>query len=140
MQKVQHIVPIWLEMDAHPRHVPWLRSFVQTYFKGGGVDISSRDCMKAQLALVEAFDNVVEHAYPKSRKKPVLVGLYLKGKTLHMEVLDQGRGPPQKKHKLPSVMSDHGRGLFLIYRLSSRVESKRENGWHRLHMRIRLGK
>lgn len=140
MQKIRHIIPIWLELEANARHVAWLRQFVPDYFKSLGVNVSSRDCMKVTLALVEAFDNVMEHAYPKARKKPVLVGFDLKRGNLHLDVLDRGRGFPKASHHLPTLMSEGGRGLFLIYRLAKKVTSVRKNGWHHLHMRIPLGK
>ncbi len=140
MQKIRHIVPIWLEMDAQPRNVTWLREFVSSYFASLGVRISSRDRMKVTLALIEAFDNVMEHAYPRSRKKPVLVGFDVRRDRLLLDVLDRGRGIPKGAHPLPSLMSEGGRGLFLIYRLAQRVTSRRKNGWHRLHMSIPLGK
>lgn len=140
MQKIRRVIPVWLELDAHPRHVTWLRQFVPDYFRGLGIRVSSRDCMKVTLALVEAFDNVMEHAYPKSRKKPVLVGFDLRRGSLHLNVLDRGRGIPKGRHALPSLMSEGGRGLFLIYRLAKKVTSKRKDGWHHLHMRIPLEK
>lgn len=135
-----YIVPVWLELDAHPRHVAWLRRFVPNYFKSFGIKVSSRVCMKVTLALVESFDNVTEHAYPRSRKKPVLVGFDLRRGHLHLDVLDRGRGIPAGRRTLPSSMSEGGRGLFLIHHLANKVTSHRKDGWHHLHMRIPLGK
>lgn len=142
MQKIRHIIPMqmWLEMDARPHHVAWLRRFVPACFGSLGVRVSSRDCMKVTLALVEAFDNVMEHAYPKSRKKPVLVGFDVRRGCCHLDVLDRGRWIPEGRHNLPSLMSEGGRGLFLIYRLAKKVTSRRKSGWHHLHMRVPLGK
>lgn len=140
MQKIRHLIPFWFELDAHPRHIPWMRQFVPSYFKGIGVPLSSHDCMKVTLALVEAFDNVTEHAYPRKRLKPVLIGFHMKGKTLHIDVMDRGRGIPKGRHVLPSALKESGRGLYLIYRLAKKVDSHHEDGWHRLRMSITIGK
>lgn len=140
MQKIRHLIPFWVELEAHPRYIPWLRQFVPAYFKGVGVTISSRDCMKVMLALVEAFDNVMEHAYPRARHKPVLIGFHLRGKRLQVDVMDKGRGIPKGRHDLPSATKESGRGLYLIYRLAKQVQTQREDGWHRLRMTIPLGK
>lgn len=139
MPKIRHIVPVWLEMDAQPRNISWLREFVSTYFKSMGADVSSRARMKVTLALVEAFDNVMHHAYPKSRRKPVLIGLCLRGKKMHIDVLDQGKGLHRHPHDLPGSLSESGRGLYLIHRLA-KVDSGQYLGWHRLHMCIAIGK
>lgn len=140
MQKIRHLIPIWLEMDAQPQHISWLREFVSTYFKSVGVDVSSRDRMKVTLALVEAFDNVMRHAYPRKQRKPVLIGLSLKGKCMNLEILDKGRGLKLGKRVLPSAESESGRGLYLLHRLARRVESSRRKGWHHLRLSISIGK
>lgn len=139
MQKIRHLIPMWFEMDAQPRHISWLREFIPTYFKSIGVEVSSRDRMKVTLALVEAFDNVMRHAYPKLRRKPVLIGLCLRGRKLHVDVLDQGKGLLSGKYRLPAVESESGRGLYLMHRLA-KIQSARKNGWHHLHMSISIGK
>lgn len=140
MPKIRNLIPFWVELDAHPRHVSWLRQFVPAFFTGMGMPVSSRDCMKVTLALVEAFDNVLEHAYPRARRKPVLIGFCLDGKKLHVDVMDQGRGIPRGRRALPLATSESGRGLYLIHRLAGRVRSSRKKGWHRLHMTIPIGK
>lgn len=137
--KSSFAIPFWVELEAHPRHIPWLRQFVPAYFKGVGVTISSRDQMKVMLAVVEAFDNVMRHAYPRSRRKPVLIGFRMRGKRLHVDVMDQGRGITKMRHALPKATQETGRGLYLIYRLAKQVRSQREGKWHRLRMTIPLG-
>jgi anti-sigma regulatory factor (Ser/Thr protein kinase) len=96
--------------------------------------------MKVMLALVEAFDNVMTHAYPRARHKPVLIGFHVRGKRLQIDVMDKGRGISKMRHDLPGATKESGRGLYLIYRLAKQVQSQREGGWHRLRMSIPLGK
>lgn len=90
-----------------------------------------QDCT---LALIEAVDNAIFHAHRCKACLPIRVAISVHDTTVVLEVADCGNGVGRHLKACPDAMVDHGRGLFLIHRLMSRVKSCRRSGYHVLTM------
>jgi len=86
------------------------------------------------LALIEAVDNAIFHAHKGRKHRPIKVHLNIDEGVVSVEVQDAGRGLGVKRASSPDLMLSHGRGLFLIHRLMTKVESRTKNGGHSLRM------
>lgn len=79
---------------------------------------------RLRLVLVEAYSNVVRHAHRNQPNLPVLMRLELRGRDIHLEIWDYGRGydlstylPPN-----PDELQEHGYGWLILNRLMDKVE------------------
>ena len=79
---------------------------------------------RLRLVLVEAYSNVVRHAHRDRPNLPVLIRLELRGRDIHLEIWDHGRGfdlstylPPA-----PDDQQEGGYGWLILNRLMDRVE------------------
>ncbi|HPW45329.1 MAG TPA: ATP-binding protein [bacterium] len=90
------------------------------------------------IALVEAVDNAIFHAHDENGEKPISISLRLNGKGITMDIGDCGCGMKNVAADIPDEMSDRGRGLFLMNRLMTRVESLVIDGNHRIRMEYEI--
>lgn len=86
------------------------------------------------LALIEAVDNAIFHAHKKRASLPIGVSLKIGDKKVTIEVDDGGGGIGRHEVSHPDEMTDHGRGLFLIHKLMTKVESRMKGRRHLLRM------
>jgi anti-sigma regulatory factor (Ser/Thr protein kinase) len=93
---------------AAKRSVPEARQFVAGALNGAPADV--RDSV--MLMVSELAMNAVQHA-----RTQFTVAVELAGKTLQVEVADAGTGVPEIC-PAPPVADLHGRGLFIVERLS----------------------
>lgn len=86
-----------------------------------------------ELILVEAVNNVIEHAYRNQAGHPIHVAFAKSAEEIIFTIKDQGIPVPDdlsaRKNDMPNEMSlpEGGWGLGLIYALASRVEFSRQD-------------
>ena len=96
-----------------------------------------------QIALAEAVNNVVEHAYADAAPGDVSIGYSLDAKQLWVSIRDAGLPLPNKNLTTgqPADLSvpledlpEGGFGWFLIRELTSDIKYERDNGNNRLSL------
>jgi len=104
-----------------------------------GVEIA--DCVA--LALTEALNNCVEHAYLGTGRGRIVIETELPPGALVLHVSDRGRPPPLATVRVadmpdPEDLPESGWGWALIHRLTDRVDYARRDGWNRLTLERRF--
>ena len=110
-------------------------------------NLSEENCGTVEIALAEALNNVVEHAYPADMPGGIALDLALTDACLRCELRDQGAalpglGPPDSG--LPPIdgpresLPEGGFGWSLIRTLTSRLSYARRNGENRLTLEFNL--
>jgi serine/threonine-protein kinase RsbW len=91
------------------------------------------------LVLTEAMVNAIEHA-PADDKHTVKVSIQIKDKRLNIHVYDQGRGFDLGAVPAPDLdlLSERGRGIFLIRTLMDGVDYRKTEGGNVLEMHKEL--
>lgn len=86
------------------------------------------------LALIEAVDNAIFHAHRRRASLPIRLAVVVGKGRVVLDVVDCGCGIGRHLRPRPDAPVTHGRGMFLIHRLMSKVESRIRGGRHVLHM------
>lgn len=107
--------------------------------------LTTADLAGIELALVEAVNNAIEHAYHSEPGHPVMVAVDLARDRLSLRVRD--RGTPMDSRQLdqvrelaepdpadPNTWSHRGRGLILIKSCMETVEYRTDQGLNTLIM------
>ena len=100
--------------------------------------LPKRAVIACSLALVEAVNNAIFHAHERCRRKPIEIRLSVADHHVTIDVLDTGSGIRQHIEPSPDAMITHGRGIFLIRNMMSKVTNQQEGGRHRLRMIYQL--
>ena len=104
-----------------------------------------RDCAHVELAVAEAVNNVVRHAYLGEAGHPIELVFTLEEDRFTIEVCDEGIPMPPRPS--PSFdfdptdiagLPEGGMGLFLIHSVMDEVEYRSHDGRNALAMRKRL--
>lgn len=100
-----------------------------------------------QLAVVEALNNAIEHAYRGRPGQLVEVRLSLDGGRLLVEVSDHGQPmsdprprPPEFDAQDLSTLPEGGLGLFLIHQIMDQVQYRSRQGRNTLKMTKKLAR
>lgn len=102
-----------------------------------------------QIALAEAVNNVVEHAYADAPPGDVSIGYRLDAKQLWISIRDAGLPLPNKNLTAGQPvdlsvpledMPEGGFGWFLIRELTSDIQYQRDNGSNRLSLCFDISK
>ncbi|MBT3181477.1 MAG: ATP-binding protein [Deltaproteobacteria bacterium] len=101
-------------------------------------DFPKKALLPCSMALVEAVDNAIFHAHDGVEDLPIEISLVLSDGSIVMEVTDKGVGIGEPVIPGPDEMADHGRGLFIIHQVMSKVESKIVDGTHHMRMEYKL--
>lgn len=79
-----------------------------------------------KLILLEALNNAFIHGNLRDLNKPMFLRCFYNGKRVKFEVEDSGNGFQYESFNNEisdeNLLSDSGRGLFLIYKLSDNLE------------------
>ena len=109
--------------------------------------ITVEDAGTLEIALAEALNNIVEHAYSGLPAGPIDLYLTFDGQNLHCRIVDHGRPMPRlalPQFTAPQIaesiaeLSEGGWGWALIGTLSADLDYRRENGNNCLSFRIPL--
>ncbi len=108
-----------------------------------GLPASKSDDVK--IALAEAINNVVEHAYAGVAPAHIQVDCCLCKDRLVIQITDTGNpmpelrppdGTPVPINTAPQDLPEGGFGWFLIHQLTSEIRYERRNGGNRLSLRF----
>jgi serine/threonine-protein kinase RsbW len=109
--------------------------------------LSVEDCGIIEIALAEALNNIVEHAYSPDQPGGIALRLDLSPARLHCELRDQGTAlpglaPPDtglpELTGPPETLPEGGFGWSLIRRLAERLHYARHDGENRLTLEFNL--
>jgi len=128
-----------LDIDSRLDHVELLARAVSALCATAGM--RTRECARVELALVEAANNVIRHAYRGEAGHPVRVDVTLGDGLLTLRLEDEGLPMPER----PSPALDYdpgdvanlpegGMGLFIIHSVMDNVEFRRERDRNALVM------
>ena len=111
----------------------------------GAAGVAERECAHIGLALVEAANNVVRHAYRGEAGHTLEVVFMLEGDQFTLEVADHGTPtPPRPEPNFEfdpadvANLPEGGMGLFIIHSVMDRVEYHSENGRNAFRMTRRI--
>jgi serine/threonine-protein kinase RsbW len=97
-----------------------------------------------ELCVVEAVNNVIEHAYREAPGHPVEVAVRIQDAVLRITVRDRGRSMDwcavcaQADAYAADALRDGGRGVFIMRSLMDRLSYRVARGWNELTMIKRL--
>jgi serine/threonine-protein kinase RsbW len=107
--------------------------------------LEPRACAHVELALTEAVNNCIRHAYQHVPGLPVEVVFTRDGDQFTLEVTDEGRPMPTRPAPVldfdPADLAhlpEGGMGLYLIHSVMDRVEYASRDGRNTLTMTRRL--
>ncbi len=134
---------IVLRCDSRLDHVELLARAVRGILAPAGM--APQDCARVELALVEAANNCIRHAYGLQAGHLLEVTCTLDDDRLTVEVSDEGTPMPERPKPLldfdPTDIANlptGGMGLFLIRSVMDQVEYTSVNGRNTLAMTKRL--
>jgi anti-anti-sigma factor len=92
-----------------------------------------------QLAINEAFCNIVKHSYRMDKERQVLISGKLENDGISIELSDQGVGFNPKNVQEPSLAGDqeNGYGWYIIREIADQVtyiQKESEKGWNHMHI------
>jgi anti-sigma regulatory factor (Ser/Thr protein kinase) len=124
-------LPFQIEIPSDPRMLRRMRRRLEAWLVGHGV--AHDDVVDVVLAVSEACNNAVEHAYGDDGAGPVALSVSREAETLRAVVEDRGAWREQRPTE------ERGRGLMLIEQLMDAMEI--ETGLHgtRLTFERQLG-
>lgn len=111
----------------------------------GAAGLDGRACAHVELAVAEAVNNAIRHAYHRQPGHPVEVAFTLDETRLVVEVCDEGT--PMAPRRAPVLdydpadlarLPEGGMGLYLIHSVMDGVEYHSRGGRNRLVMTRRL--
>ena len=134
---------VTLSCDSRLDHVELLARAVRALCASAQLD--PRACAQVELALVEAANNCVRHAYHLEAGHPLEVTFTLEDDHFTLEVSDTGTPMPPRRtpvldfdpHDLENLPTG-GMGLFLIHSVMDQVEYRSVEGRNTLAMTKRL--
>lgn len=102
---------------------------------------------EAEVAVVEAVNNCIEHAYANEGGHPVLVAIATEPEHIVFRVCDYGTAPPETWPASgdpgvagPAELAEGGRGLLIIQAFMDEVRFSREDAANVVTMVKRLGR
>ncbi len=112
---------IRIKIPSHPKYISRLRGIV-----GEVCDKLNFDKQKAQelkLAVNEAVNNIIQHAYEGQTNKVIFVYFYLFKDRLEVAIRDYGKkvSPDIIKSRDLDDVKDHGLGVFLMEKFADEV-------------------
>ena len=132
-----------LRIDSRLDHVELLGRAVRALCATAGVP--ARECAHVELALVEAVNNVIRHAYRGEAGHPVDVEFTVRGGRFTIEIEDEGVPMPERPSPVLDFdprdvanLPEGGMGLFIIHSVMDQVEFRHRDGRNALVMTRRL--
>jgi len=109
--------------------------------------IESDICSRIELAVAEALNNVVEHAYAGAEPGPMRLALRAQRAGLCVDLADTGVPLPGlalphgalPEHRVAQpLLPEGGYGWFLLHELTDRITYQRDGRWNRLTLEFDL--
>jgi serine/threonine-protein kinase RsbW len=134
---------VTLRTDSRLENVELVARAVRGLCAASGVE--GRECARVELALAEAMNNVIRHAYHGQPGHPIEILFTLEARRFTLEVADEGTPMPPR----PAPMLDFdpgdlarlpegGMGLYIIHSVMDQVEYHARPGRNALVMSRRL--
>ncbi len=99
-------------------------------------NLDQNDLLEWKLVFSEAVTNAILHGCKEHPEAVVIIEWWVENQEILLSVQDPGRGPPEEKTHNPmlpeDLLSEHGRGLPMIHRMSSRWEHWRSSFGYRM--------
>jgi serine/threonine-protein kinase RsbW len=134
---------ITLRADSRLENVELLGRAVRSLCVGAG--LPAREAALVELAVVEAANNVVRHAYRLEPGHPLEIVFAVDGERFTLEVADEGipmppMGTPVLEFDPTDIanLPEGGMGLYLISSVMDEVAYRSEGGRNALSMKRRL--
>jgi serine/threonine-protein kinase RsbW len=134
---------VTLRMESRLDHVELVACAVRALCATAG--LPGRECARVELAVGEALNNVIRHAYHGEAGHPIEVRFAQESGQFTIEVADEGEPmPPGRPVVLDfdpadiAHLPEGGMGLFLIHSVMDHVEYRRVGDRNALSMRHRL--
>jgi len=134
---------ITLRADSRLENVELLARAVRGLVAAAGLD--GRECAHVELAVDEALNNVIRHAYALQPGHPIELVFTLDERCFTLEVADEGA--PMAPRRAPVLdfdpgdlehLPEGGMGLFIIHSVMDQVEYRSAGGRNSLVMTRRL--
>ena len=128
-----------LKLTSDARDVGMLLDWLDHALESSGLD--KLKAFRFRCAVVEVFNNCIQHAYGNETGHPIKVVCRLEPELVLVSIYDRGmrfKGPPELSASEPVAQS--GRGFEIISAGVSSYRFERDNGWNicRLELRISL--
>ncbi|NBC02711.1 MAG: ATP-binding protein [Bacteroidetes bacterium] len=113
------------KVNASTQNLAAIRSFVSKHAENHGFD--PKQVSDIQLAVDEAYTNIIKHAYKNDPEKEVIIHLDFTDNKMTITLMDEGIGFDVKKYKKPHLKEQiekkqrGGMGVFLIQKLMDDV-------------------
>jgi serine/threonine-protein kinase RsbW len=107
----------------------------------GAAGVEPRECAQVELAVAEAMNNTIRHAYHRQGGHPVEVVFTLDEHRFTVEVADEGTPMPPRRAPVLDFdpgdlehLPEGGMGLFIIHSVMDEVEYTSRDGRNCLRM------
>ncbi len=132
---------IRIELESNPHDMAWhehvQRSFELLAIEAG---VNGRERILLPMAIVEAINNVIKHAYQWSPGRPILLEAHHCKQVLRVELRDQGLPMPLPlpSGEITDEGAESGRGWRIIRAVFPDVHYERMDGENLLRLRLPL--
>lgn len=115
-----------LSVEASTEHLSEVREFVATHAQNTGLKAKQID--EIQLAVDEAYTNIIKHAYKNSPKKKVNIEIGSDSSQVWITLIDEGNSFDPTTYSEPDIMQRikqkkrGGMGVYLIKKLMDQVQ------------------
>ncbi|RPJ42987.1 MAG: ATP-binding protein [Candidatus Latescibacterota bacterium] len=128
MAKTVHWETVELAFPSSLEYLPLVNAVAEEVADRLGVERETRDAIDSSV--IEACTNAIEHGNKKDRTKEVRIRFRTNGRTIEIEVSDQGEGFDPAAVKDPrrpeNLMRERGRGIFILRAFMDEVQFRVE--------------
>ena len=117
--------PYQIKVTASTENLAEVRKFVALHAKRQG--FTEEQISDLQLAVDEAYTNIIKHAYQNNKNEHVEINLSFDSDKLCISLFDSGNSFSPKNYNLPDIQKKieerkrGGMGVYLIHRLMDSV-------------------
>lgn len=126
------------KVTASTQNLSAIRSFVSSHAEEEG--FSAQKVADIQLAVDEAYTNIIKHAYKNDSNQEVIINLEFDDEKMVVTLTDHGIGFDVEKYKKPNLKKQierkkrGGMGVYLIRKLMDEVSYHAKNHKNVLRM------
>jgi serine/threonine-protein kinase RsbW len=122
-----------LRTESDPARADAVLGALEAHCRAAGLD--AQETYRLTCAVVEGFNNIVEHAYHGRPGRPVELHWNRSGAHITVELRDWGETLTDLPEKtLPATEAEHGRGWFIMRQWLDAVEYECVDGCNRLRL------